>query len=152
MSAELLGMIRAYLRRTGSSPAAFAKAATNNGSLIREMELGRVSGPKLTARVLRFIEEHPDGVGAARKAAGPRGRDLSSIGYVDVREVLPQAIGPVPFPPPHRIAEDHGPIASEIAAEAARRGWPIASLLSELVAVGWRTVKDNREFSKREAA
>ncbi len=55
----LLIKIDRYLRRTHMSRSQFGRLAVNDPRLVTDMMRGRVIGPANTARIERFMAEHP---------------------------------------------------------------------------------------------
>ena len=140
MSASLLTEVLAYCKRTDTSHGVFGHAAASSGDFIARMQAGRAVGPRRAEQVRAFMRDNPHGIARRRAEA----REASGLGHADPHLALPTPIGPAPFPPIARVAEDHPSLAVEISAEAARQGRGIADLLSELVARGWAATQRSK--------
>lgn len=133
--------IHRYLDRTGMTYRQFGEHALGDPGFVGRLGSVGGIGPKREAKVRAFMADNPAGVGVSRSKAEGFAVVRRGEGYVDRNAVLPKPIGPVPAPAPSVIAEDHPALAPAIFAEAARRGTPVAALLSELVARGWAAMQ-----------
>lgn len=153
MSAALLHEVEAYLARTGASAWKFGKYAVGNPNFVRELRGGKQCRPITERKVRAAMAVDPTGKasgGSPNRVVANRPRAVEPpTAQADRSVQVPGGIGPAPFVPIARVAEDDGALAHNIKIEARRQGKALSAFLSELVALGWQTL---REARREEAA
>lgn len=69
---QLLRLIVEYCERTGTAETLLCRRAVGDSSFVGELRKGRMVGPKVRARLLAYMEKHPDGLQAKRYIPPPK--------------------------------------------------------------------------------